>query len=43
MDKMNLSDYVDSDINLKLIELEEEKSQQLAEMEAANMGGEEGA
>ena len=37
MDRMNVSDYVDSDIKLKLRELEEEQAQQLAEMEAAGM------
>ena len=39
MDGMNVSDYVYSDIELKLTELEEEKSQYLAEIDAANMGG----
>jgi len=40
MDGMNVSDYVDPDIELKLREWEEEEAQQLAEMEAADMGGE---
>ena len=39
MDGMNVSDYVDLDIKLKLRELEEEEAQQLADMEAADMGG----
>ena len=39
MEVINVSDYIDSDIELKLIKLEEEEAQQLAEMEAANMGG----
>ena len=37
MDGMNVSDYVDSDIELKLREFEEEENQQLAKMEVANM------
>ena len=39
MDGMNVSDYVDPYIDLKLRELEEEEAQQLAKMEAADMGG----
>ena len=39
MDKMNVSDYVDPDIKLKLRELDEKEAQLLAEMEAADMGG----
>ena len=39
MDRMNISDYVDPDIELKLRELEEEEAQQIAEMEADNMMG----
>ena len=39
MDIMNVSNYVESDIELKLRELEEEEAQQLAEIEAANIGG----
>ena len=39
MDGMNVSDYVDPDIELKLRELEEEEAHQLAETEAVNMGG----
>ena len=36
---MNVSDYLDPYIELKLIELEVEEAQQLAETEAADMGG----
>ena len=39
MDGMNVSDYVDPDIELKLRDLEEEEAHQLAETEAVNMGG----
>ena len=38
MDGMNVSDYVDPDIELKLRELEEEESHNLAELEAADLG-----
>ena len=38
MDGMNVSDYVDLDIELKLRELEEEEAQQLAKMEASIWG-----
>ena len=39
MDGMNISNYVDPDIELKLRELEEEEAHKFAEMEAADMGG----
>ena len=40
MDGMNVSNYVDPDIELKLRELEEEEeAQQLSDMEVADMGG----
>ena len=39
MDEMNVSDYIDPEIELKLRELEEEEAHKLAKMEAANMGG----
>ena len=39
MYRMNVSNYVDLDIELKLRELEEEGAHQLANMEAAYMGG----
>ena len=39
MDEMNVSDYIDPEIELKLRELEEEEAQQIAEMEADNMMG----
>ena len=35
---MNVSDYIDPDIELKLRELEEEEARPLAEMESADMG-----
>ena len=39
MDGMNVSDYVDPDIKLKLRELEEEEAQQLSDMEVADTLG----
>ena len=39
MDRMNVSVYVDLEIELKLGKLEEEEAQQLADIEAVDMGG----
>ena len=39
MDGMNVPNYVDQDMKLKWRESEEEEAQQLAYMEAADMGG----